>query len=102
MPFAIENWQQIQAIEGRAATQDDVNRCDAVFATGVGQSQAVTTNRLPALAIQTMDDGKTVEVVIVQIEKQVGGELTLVGYVLPSGRNGVGTLPEFNIKAYAD
>ena len=54
------------------------------------------------MAQLTMDDGTAVDVVIVQMEKQVGGELTVVGYVLPSGGNGVGTLPEFNIKAYAD
>ncbi|AZL57662.1 hypothetical protein EI545_01660 [Tabrizicola piscis] len=101
IPFDIDNWRSIPAIEERVATQGDLNDCVAVFATGAGQSEVVTNPGLPALATLKNEDGTTETVVIVQIEKQIGGPLTVVGYILPSGGNGIGTLPEFNIIEYS-
>ena len=101
LPFEIENWRSIPAFEERAATQSDVDRCKAVFATGEGQSEIVLTAGLPALAILTKEDGSEEQVVIIQIEKELGGPITVVGYVLPSGGNGAGTLPEFKIVEYS-
>ncbi len=101
LPFNIDDWRSIPVIEERAATPDDVGKCLAVFATGEGQTEAVETTGLPALAELSKDDGSKESVVIVQIEKQVGGPLTVVGYVLPSGGRGVGEIQEFSILEYA-
>ncbi len=101
-PFDIADWRAVAAIEDRAATQDDVNRCQAVFSTGPGQSAVVATAGLPARAWLTDENGKRTEVVIVQIEKQIGGDMTVVGYVLPSGGNGVATLPDVEIQEYSN
>ncbi len=97
MPFDIGNWRSIAAIEERAATQDDVSRCIAVFAAGPGQAEPISSPGLPALAVLTKEDGTTEQVVIIQMEKQVGGPLELVGYLLPDGGNGIATLPEVTI-----
>jgi hypothetical protein len=101
-PFDIEIWRSISAIEERVATQDDVNHCTAVFFRGPSQSEVVPTPGLPALAILAKEDGSKEQVVIVQIESQVGKGRTLVGYVLPSGGNGVGLLPDFQIVEYSN
>ncbi len=87
-------------IEGRAATENDVNRCDAIFSTG-GRSKPFATPGLPALAILTSPDGRKERVVVVQIEAPDNNLPIMVGYVLPDGGNGVGTLPEFEILEYA-
>jgi len=100
-PFDIENWMSVPAIESRVATVDDVNKCLAVFATGPGQSEFVATPGLPAFALLTNDDGSTTQVVIVQIEKQVGGDLTVIGYVLPNGGNGIATPADLDVLHYA-
>jgi hypothetical protein len=101
VPFNISDWQTIEVIEERAATQDDVNRCNAIFAVGEGQSEPVSTPGLPALALLTIGAGREREVVIVQIENRIGSEMTMVGYVLPGGGNGIGLLSEFRIIEYA-
>jgi hypothetical protein len=100
-PFDIESWRSIEAIEGRVATHEDVNLCVAVFAAGEGQSEFVVTPGLPALALLTNDDGTKTKVVIVQIEKQIGGDMTVVGYVLPSGGNGLATPSDLDFVEYS-
>ena len=101
LPFEVENWRSITAFEECTAMQSDVGRCNAVFATGEGQSEVVPTDGLPALAILAKDDGSKEQVVTIQIEKQVAGSIVIVGYVLPSGGTGIGTLPEFKIVEYS-
>lgn len=100
LPFDIDDWRTPAVIEERVATQEDVNFCRAVFATGPGQSEVVLTPGLPALALLTKEDNSVEKVVIVQIERLIGGSLTVVGYILPSGGNGLGTMPEFNVIEY--
>ncbi|WP_374394578.1 hypothetical protein [Tabrizicola sp.] len=100
-PFDIEDWRAIPVIEERVATLDDVNYCNAVFAAGQGQSEVVATPGLPALAVVKNANGSKTKVVIVQIEKQIGGGMTVVGYVLPEGGNGMGTLSDFDIVEYS-
>jgi hypothetical protein len=101
LPFDISDWQSVEVIEGRVATQDDVNSCSSVFAAGQGQSELVVTPGLPALALLKNADGSETKIVIVQIEKQIGGELTVVGYVLPAGGNGMGTIEDVQVIEYS-
>jgi len=88
-------------IEESVANQDDVNHCRAVFAAGAGQSEVFSTPGLPALAVLTAEDGSETKVVIVQIEKQVGGSMTVVGYVFPQGGSGMGVLEDLRILEFS-
>jgi hypothetical protein len=95
--FQIENWRDLQPIEMRVATPEDVDNCNAVFSTNAGQTEVFMTLNLPALAVWTDELGNQSQVAVIQAEKVVGKEMVVVGLVQQGGVMLAATLAELEI-----
>jgi hypothetical protein len=95
-PITASNWHSVPCIEGRAATEADVKAGHAVFFVD-GHSEAAPV-KLPQCAIQTLDDGEELPVVVIQAEVApygvVLGVRPLAGGNGMCGANEVTFLPE--------
>ena len=84
-PIAVGSWSTTPCVSGRVATEADVKAGTAVFFVQ-GDSQAAPMN-LPQCAMQTLGDGATVPVVVIQAE--IGPSGVILGIRHLSGGNGI-------------
>jgi hypothetical protein len=84
-PIDPANWRSTPALTGRVAVESDVASGVAVFYTP-GDTQAVEME-LPRAAIQRLEDGTALPVVVVQAELMPSG--IVLGVRPLSGGNGV-------------
>ncbi len=84
-PIDMKRWRNTPAIEGRAATESDVNAGRAVFAVG-GEPIDI---ELPACAIVREEGvGEPTPVIVIQVERLDDGTIA-VGYRLLDGEDGI-------------
>ncbi len=84
-PIDMKRWRNTPAIEGRAATEMDVNAGRAVFAVG-GEPIEID---LPACAIVREEGvGEPTPVVVIQAERIEDGTIA-VGFRLLDGESGI-------------
>lgn len=97
-PIDIRSWRDTPAMEGRAATDDDVAAGRAVFAVG---GEPVPLD-LPSCAIATEEDvGEPTPVIVVQAERLDDGTIA-VGYRFLDGGTGIATLAEVELLSEPD
>jgi hypothetical protein len=97
-PIDLKNWRKTPIVEGRAATDRDVEEGRAVFAVG---GQPVELD-LPSCAIvQEEDVGEPTPVILIQAERLDDGTVA-VGFRLLEGGMGIATLPEVELLSEPD
>ncbi len=84
-PISATDWHATPCIAGRPATEADVAAGSAVFYVPGGSAPAPMS--LPCCAIQVLEDGSELPVVIVQAELAPHG--TILGVRPLSGGNGI-------------
>jgi len=91
-------WRKTPHVEGRAATDRDVEEGRAVFAVG---GEPVELD-LPSCAIVTEDGiGEATAVILIQAERLDDGTIA-VGYRLVDGGTGIATLDEVELLSEPD
>lgn len=97
-PIDIKHWRATPAVEGRAATDLDVNAGRAVFAIG---GEPVELD-LPACAIVREEGlGEATPVIVIQAER-LEDDTVAVGYRLLDGGCGIGNLDDFEFLSEPD
>lgn len=97
-PIDISKWRKTPFIEGRAATDHDVNEGRAVFAVGGEPVQL----DLPSCAIVREEGvGEPTPVVIIQAERIEDGTIA-VGFRLIDGGMGIATLDDVELLSEPD
>jgi hypothetical protein len=97
-PVDLKRWRETPHVEGRAATERDVEQGSAVFAVG---GEPVELD-LPSCAIvQEEGVGEPTAVVIIQAERLDDGTIA-VGYRLVDGGTGIATLDEVELLSEPD
>ncbi|HYO77734.1 MAG TPA: hypothetical protein VE010_14840 [Thermoanaerobaculia bacterium] len=97
-PIDLKRWRETPHVEGRAATERDVEQGSAVFAVG---GEPVELD-LPSCAIvQEEGIGEATAVVIIQAERLDDGTVA-VGYRLVDGGTGIATLEEVELLSEPD
>jgi hypothetical protein len=97
-PIDMKRWRQTPVIEGRSATDDDVEQGRAVFAAG---GEPVELD-LPKCAIVSEEGvGEPTPVIIIQAERLDDGTIA-VGYRLIDGGNGIATLEDAELLSEPD
>lgn len=97
-PIDLKRWRETPHVEGRAATERDVEQGSAVFAVG---GEPVELD-LPSCAIvQEEGIGEPTAVVIIQAERLDDGTVA-VGYRLVDGGTGIATLDEVELLSEPD
>lgn len=97
-PIDITKWRKTPHVEGRAATDQDVNDGRAVFAVG---GEPVELD-LPSCAIVREEGvGEETAVIIVQAERIEDGSVA-VGFRLIDGGTGIATLDEVELLSEPD
>lgn len=92
-PIDVELWHHTPCISGRAATEADVQAGLAVFYVQ-GESTPATI-ALPCCAIESLEDGTTQRVLVIQADVAPYG--TVLGVRPLAGGNGVCTLEEVQL-----
>ena len=97
-PIDMKRWRKTPAMEGRTATDADVDAGRAVFAVGGEPVQL----DLPSCAIVTEEDvGEPTPVIIVQAERLEDGTIA-VGFRFLEGGTGIATLAEIELLSEPD
>jgi hypothetical protein len=94
-PIDASEWHEVPALSGRVATEEDVRRGTAAFF--IEGESTPHPMPLPFCAIQTLEDGQRVRVVVIQAEACSG---VIVGVRYLNGGNGVCTLEELELKSW--
>lgn len=98
-PIDMKKWRSTPAMEGRTATDRDVNEGRAVFAVG---GQPVTEIDLPACAIVSEDEiGEPTPVIVIQVERLEDGTVA-VGYRFLDGGTGIASLDDVEFLSEPD
>jgi hypothetical protein len=91
----VAHWRETPCLKDKAATQEDVGACRAVFAAPGSSSRSIDLN-LPRCAIHTdQQTGKKTPVIVIQAE-DVGGTKT-IGFRSLLGAEGVCLLSELEL-----
>jgi hypothetical protein len=94
----LKNWRSTPSVRGRAATDDDVSKGNAVFAVG---GEPVDLD-IPFCAIVREEDvGEETAVVVIQAERLDDGTIA-VGFRLLDGGSGIASLAEVEILSGPD
>jgi hypothetical protein len=97
-PIDVSKWRKTPHVEGRAATEHDVNEGSAVFAVG---GEPVELD-LPSCAIVREEGvGEPTPVVIIQAERIEDGSVA-VGFRLIDGGTGIATLDDVELLSEPD
>jgi hypothetical protein len=97
-PIDLKKWRSTPCVEGRAATEDDVERGRAVFAV---DGEPVELD-LPSCAIvQEEGVGEPTPVILIQAERLEDGTVA-VGFRLVDGGTGIATLDEVELLSEPD
>lgn len=97
-PIDLAQWRRTPHVEGRAATDQDVNDGRAVFAVG---GEPVELD-LPSCAIVTEEGvGEETPVIIIQAERIDDGSVA-VGFRMIDGGTGIATLDEVELLSEPD
>jgi hypothetical protein len=97
-PIDLKKWRSTPHVEGRAATEADVDEGRAVFAVG---GEPVELD-LPSCAIvQEEGVGEPTAVILIQAERLDDGTVA-VGYRLVDGGTGIATLDEVELLSEPD
>jgi hypothetical protein len=97
-PIDLKKWRATPFIEGRAATEHDVDQGHAVFAVG---GEPVELD-LPSCAIVREEGvGEATPVILIQAERLDDGTVA-VGYRLLTGGSGVATLDDVELLSEPD
>jgi hypothetical protein len=97
-PIDLKKWRDTPHVEGRAATDADVNEERAVFAVG---GEPVELD-LPSCAIvQEEGVGEPTAVILIQAERLDDGTIA-VGYRLVDGGAGIATLDDVELLSEPD
>ena len=97
-PIELKKWRETPHVEGRAATDRDVNEGRAVFAVG---GEPVELD-LPSCAIvQEEGVGEPTAVILIQAERLDDGTVA-VGYRMVDGGAGIATLDEVELLSEPD
>lgn len=97
-PIELKKWRDTPHVEGRAATDRDVNEGRAVFAVG---GEPVELD-LPSCAIvQEEGVGEPTAVILIQAERLDDGTVA-VGYRMVDGGAGIATLDEVELLSEPD
>ena len=98
-PIDMKQWRTTPAVEGRTATDRDVNEGRAVFAVG---GEPVTGIALPACAIvQEEEIGEATPVIVVQAERLEDGTVA-IGYRFLDGGTGIASLDDVEFLSEPD
>jgi hypothetical protein len=92
-PITADQWRSTPFVAERPATEEDVAAGRAVFYVPSGSTAAKL--ELPCCAVQTLEDGSTQFVVVIQAEMVSGG--TTLGVRPLDGGNGVCTDTELKL-----
>ena len=94
----IKKWRQTPAVQGRSATDADVNAGRAVFAVG---GEPVELD-LPSCAIVTEEEvGEPTPVIVIQAERLEDGTVA-VGFRFLEGGTGIASLDEIELLSEPD
>ncbi len=94
----MKKWRQTPAVQGRAATDADVNAGRAVFAVG---GEPIELD-LPSCAIVTEEEiGEPTAVIVIQAERLEDGTVA-VGYRFLEGGTGIASLDEVELLSEPD
>ena len=97
-PIDLKHWRATPAVEGRAATEFDVNAGRAVFAV---DGEPVELD-LPACAIVREEGvGEPTPVIVIQAERIEDGTVA-IGYRLLDGGGGIATLDDVELLSEPD
>jgi hypothetical protein len=97
-PIDMKKWRATPAVEGRAATDRDVNEGRAVFAVG-GEPDEID---LPACAIVREDAvGEPTPVIVIQVERLEDGTMA-VGYRFLDGGAGIAAFDDVEFLSEPD
>ena len=97
-PIEMAKWRATPAVEGRAATDDDVKAARAVFTVG---GEAVDLD-LPACAIVREEGvGEPTPVIVIQAERIEDGSVA-IGYRLLDGGCGIASLEDVELLSEPD
>ena len=98
VPIDLKKWRETPHVEGRAATDRDVDEGRAIFAVG---GEPVELD-LPSCAIvQEEGVGEPTPVILIQAERLEDGTVA-VGYRLVDGGTGIATLDEVELLSEPD
>ena len=90
----LSKWKEVPCINGRVATEEDIEKGIAVFAIPSGSEPYEV--ELPLCAIQIDEDsGNRTPCIAIQIEQAENGNFIGVRYL--NGGNGVGSAEEFEL-----
>ena len=97
-PIDIKRWRATPAVEGRAATELDVNAGRAVFAIG-GEPVEID---LPSCAVVSEEHvGEPTPVIVIQVERLDDGTVA-VGYRFLDGGTGIADLEDVEFLSEPD
>jgi len=97
-PIDMKRWRATPAVQGRTATDADVNEGRAVFAVG-GEPVEID---LPACAIVREEEvGEPTPVIVIQVERLEDGTIA-VGYRAVDGGTGIATFDDVEFLSEPD
>lgn len=97
-PVDLKTWRKTPHVEGRTATDRDVEEGRAVFAVG---GEPVELDLPKCAIVQEEGVGEETPVILIQAERLDDGTIA-VGYRLVDGGNGIATLDEVELLSEPD